>query len=106
MTSAREIIAMHMDGDNTLDQDRAASRILTALAEANLAIIDTKTHVAVPVGEYPRLVEKFDACRAALARRLEADGVDVCQDCEGEWHKFLIEQSDAMLKAAEEPDHG
>lgn len=47
---------------------------------------------------YEAVVEKFDACRAALARRYKSDTGREPNPPEGDkrpWHEWLIEQSDA-----------
>ncbi len=51
-------------------------------------------HGWVRVEEYSRVVDKFDACRAALARRYKADTGEEPNPPDGVWHEWLIEQSD------------
>ena len=49
---------------------------------------------------YGQTVDKFDACRAALARRVEQDTGKLPHPPDNniqEWHEWLIEQSDSSL---------
>lgn len=54
-------------------------------------------------GNYGKAVDKFDDCRAALARRVEKDTGQHAppDDYVGEWHEWLILQSDQALGGVE-----
>jgi hypothetical protein len=51
--------------------------------------------------DYLRVVEKFDACRAAIARHLERHGIDPSDAPDNlPWHEWLIEKLDSLEQAS------
>ena len=58
--------------------------------------------------EYGRVVDKFDDCRAALARRVEDDTGTIPHppdDDSRDWHAWLIEQSDKAIDQSSDSGH-
>ncbi|KKK65492.1 hypothetical protein LCGC14_2973590 [marine sediment metagenome] len=78
----------------------------TAIAcRAAIAAVEALRQRVAELGkDYGNAVDKFDACRAALARRVKQDTGALPHPPDSniqEWHEWLIEQSDIGAEAVE-----
>jgi len=78
----------------------------TAIAcRAAIAAVEALRQRVAELGkDYGNAVDKFDACRAALARRVKQDTGALPHPPDSntqEWHEWLIEQSDTGAEAVE-----